>query len=47
MDIEKCDSCKAELNIYKGEDFFVEDEDGSFVFCEKCWLKFNKRRNMQ
>lgn len=41
MDIEKCDKCNAVLSIDKSEDFFVENENGGFVYCENCWLKYN------
>lgn len=41
--VEKCDSCDAVLRIDKGEDFFVEDENGGFVLCENCWLEYEHK----
>jgi len=42
MDIEHCDVCKKALNINKGEDFFVETENGSLVFCEVHWIDYER-----
>lgn len=34
---EICDVCGKQLDINNSEDFFVEDEDGSHVYCETHW----------
>ncbi|WDL97822.1 hypothetical protein [Alicyclobacillus sp. ALC3] len=36
-DIEHCDVCGRPLDQMRGEDFFVEDADGSHVYCEAHW----------
>ncbi|WDL96389.1 hypothetical protein [Alicyclobacillus sp. ALC3] len=35
--IEHCDTCGRLLDKTRGEDFFVEDADGSHVYCEAHW----------
>lgn len=47
MVIEICDKCNVILHINKSEDFFEETENGSFVFCEKCWLEHRNIKNAQ
>lgn len=34
---ERCDVCSKLLDINKVEDFFVEDDTGSHVYCEDHW----------
>lgn len=36
-DTERCDTCGKSLDKSKAEDFFVEDESGSHVYCEEHW----------
>lgn len=39
-DFDTCDDCGAEVNLKRGEDFFVEiPRKGSKMVCEKCYLE--------
>lgn len=40
---EKCDSCGKLLILSLNEDYFEETENGSYVFCEKCWLEYKQQ----
>ena len=42
---ETCDVCGKQLSINNSEDFFVEDEEGSHVFCEKHWLEYSEKND--
>lgn len=39
VEYEQCDKCGKQLSVLNNEDFFEETEDGSFVYCEECWIK--------
>ena len=43
MEYETCDICDKQLSINKCEDFFIEDENGAHVFCEKHWVEYQKK----
>lgn len=40
---ERCDSCCKLLVITNNEDYFEESENGTFVYCEKCWWNMRNR----
>lgn len=44
---ETCDVCGKQLSINNSEDFFVEDTEGSHVFCEKHWLDYSNQEKQK